>query len=314
MTKVPSAWQATLGGDIIAGIGDVSVVGTASDGPAAICFNSADISAAVAKVESGTAQGGTSTSITLAASANATTDYYKNFWVYAPGACATSLRITAYNGITKVATVDTSIISWTSTPTSSTTYKLIPYVTGNQLSCYNPGQLDPGGATPDTFCPIWHGGTACTGSFWPNGTDSLVFVGSGGGDYYEYGIKSLMGNTSVKRIYNFTYPRFDGPGPMTGLSPNGTGIRFWMYSATDLAAVVSGALTYGTIKPKASWSIRIPSYTSYTGLSQSAIISAYDQSTSRLYIISDVWSDNSNALPLIGKAVHVYQITNATNL
>jgi hypothetical protein len=314
MTKVPSAWQATLGGDIIAGIGDVSVVGTASDGPAAICFNSADISAAVAKVESGTAQGGTSNSITLAASANATTDYYKNFWVYAPGACATSLRITAYNGTTKVATVDTSIISWTSTPTSSTTYKLIPYVTGNQLSCYNPSQLDPGGATPDTFCPIWHGGTACAGSFWPNGTDSLVFVGSGGGDYYEYGIKSLMGNTSVKRIYNFTQPRFDGPGPMTGLSPNGTGIRFWMYSATDLASVVSGALTYGTIKPKASWSIRIPSYTSYTGLSQSGIISAYDQSTSRLYIISDVWSDNSNANPLIGKAVHVYQITNATNL
>ena len=315
MTKVPSAWQATLGGDIIAGNGTISVVGTASDGPAAICFNSASISAAIAKVETGTAQGGTSNSITLSASAvGATTDYYKNFWVYASGASPRSFLITAYNASTKVATVDIGLGGWTTTPTSSTTYKLIPYISGNQLSRYAPGQLDAGGSTPDTFTPLWNSGTFCSGMFWPNGTDSLVFVGSGGGNFYEYGIKGLMGNTSVKRIYNFTYPPFDGPGPLTGFSPNGSGINFWAYSATDLAAVVSGALTYSTIKPSASWSIRLPSYTSYTGLAQTGILCTYDQSTSRLYIISDVWSDNSNADPLVGKAVHVFQITNATNL
>ena len=314
MTKVPAVWQATLGGDIIAGIGNISTVGSSSDGPAAICFNSSNISAAIAKVETGTAQGGASNSITLAASANGTTDYYKNFWVYASGASPKSFLITGYNGSTKVATVDIGLGGWTTTPTSSTTYKLIPYVSGNQLSRYDPGQLDPNSATPDAFCPIWHGGTAATGMFWPNGTDSLVFVGFNGGEFYAYGIKGLMGNSSVKRLYNFTYPLADGPGPLTGFSPNGSGIKFWAYKATDLAAVVSGALTYSTIKPSASWSIRLPSYTSYTGLAQTGSMCTYDQSTSRLYVVSNVWSDNSNADPLVGKAVHVFQITNAVNL
>ena len=315
MTKVPAAWQTALGGDIVAGNGNLSVAGTASDGPSAICFNSANISAAVAKVETGTAQGGSANTIQLAASANGTTDYYKNFWVYAPSAGVSSLRITGYNGTTKVATVDNSIYNWSiANPTSSTTYKLIPYVNGNQLARYDIGQLDPNSSIQDAFTPIWNGGTGCAGMFWPNGTNSLVFVGGGGGCFYEYGIKSLMGNGSVKRIYNFTAPAFDGPGPMTGFSPNGNGIQFWSYSAADLAAVVSGSLTYSTIKPRASWSIRLPSYTSYIGLGQEPPVCAYDQSTSRLYLTANVWSDNSNAGPLVGKAVHVFQITNATNL
>jgi len=314
MTKVPAAWQTALGGDIIAGNGNISTVGSASDGPAAICFNSANISAAIAKIETGTAQGGSANTIQLALSANGTTDYYKNFWVYAPSASPAALKITAYNGVTKVATVDIGFYNWTTNPTSSTTYKLIPYVSGNQLSRYDPGQLDPNSAIPDAFSPIWHGGTGCSGMFWPNGTDSLVFVGGGGGCFYEYGIKGLMGNSSLKRIYDFTYPAFDGPGPLTGFSPNGSGIRFWAYSATDLAAVVSGSLTYSTIKPRASWSIRLPSYTRYTGLAEDTVVCTYDQSTSRLYIVSNVWSDNPYPLPLVGKAVHVFQITNATNL
>jgi hypothetical protein len=320
MTKVPAAYQASLGGDVIAGIGYVAQVGASSDGPAAICFNSANITSTVAKVETGTAQGGSNNSITLAASANGTTDYYKNFWVYASSASANAFKITAYNGTSKIATIDTTLGTWTSNPTSSTTYKLIPYLSGNQLVKYDIGQLDPNSANPDSFTPIWNAGTFCSGMFWPNGTDSLVFVGGGGGCFYEYGIKNynnyggLTGNSSLKRIYNFTHPSGNGPEPQTGFSPNGSGIRFWSYSVTDLAAVVSGSLTYSTIKPSASWSISLPSYTSYTGLGQEPPVCCYDQSTSRLYLINDVWNNSADPSSLTNKAVHVFQITNATNL
>jgi hypothetical protein len=321
MAKVPSVWQASLGGDVLAGVGYVAAVGSSSDGPAAICFNSANITSTVSKVEAGTAQGGSITTIKLASSANGTTDYYKNFWVIAPGASMSALRITAYNGTTKDATIDTSLGGWTTNPTSSTTYKLIPYLSGNQLIRYDIGQLDPNSANADAFCPIWHSGTFCRGMFWPNGTDSLVFVGAGGGCFYQYGIKNwnsyggLIGSGgSVRRIYNFGNSGFDGPGPLNEFSPNGDGIKFWMYSADDLAAVASGSLNYYSIKPKASWSFRLPSYTSYTGQGQMPPASCYDQSTSKLYVINDIWSDNPNSLPKVGKAVHVFQINNATNL
>jgi hypothetical protein len=306
-------------------------VSSSSDGPAAICINSANITSTVAKVETGTAQGGSSTTIRLAASASATPDYYKNFWVYAPSAHYGAFRISAYNGTTKDATIDTSIGGWTTAPTSATTYKLIPYLSGNQLIRYDVGQLDPNSATADAFCPIWHEGTFASGMFWPNGTDSLVFVGANGGNFYAYGIKNYTGNSgngttgvsygglignngSARRIYCFGAPGNDGPSPINGFSPNGDGIKFWAYSASDLAAVVSGSLTYSSIKPSAAWSFRLPSYTSFTGLGQEAPVCCYDQSTSRLYLISDVYSDNSDGRPLRGKAVHVFQITNATNL
>jgi hypothetical protein len=324
MTKVPASWQSALGGDVIAGNGTISNVPAASDGPSAICFNSANITSTVAKVETGIAQGGTggaTATIQLAASANSTPDYYKNYWVYAPAAYVGSLRISAYDGATKVATIDTSIATWTTPPTSSTHYKLIPYIAGNQLIQYDVGQLDPNSADTDAFCPIWHGGTFASAMFWPNGTDSLVFVGENGGNFYQYGIKDwntyggLLGTDgSTRRVYNFTHPSDDGPQPLNGFSPNGDGIKFWMYSAADLAAVVSGSLTYGAIKPKAAWSFQLPSYTSYTGLGQEAPVCCYDQSTSRLYVINDVWSNNSNAKPKLGKAVHVFHINNAVNL
>jgi hypothetical protein len=325
MTKVPASWQSALGGDVIAGNGAISVVGAASDGPSAICFNSANITSTVAKVETGVAQGGTggaSATIQLAASANGTTDYYKNFWVFAPNAYAGALRITGYNGSTKVATIDTTIATWTTVPTSSTTYKLIPYISGNQLIQYDIGQLDPNSANADAFCPIWHGGTFASAMFWPNGTDSLVFVGENGGNFYQYGIKNwntyggLLGvGGSIRRLYNFTHPSFDGPAPLNAFSPNGDGIKFWMYSAADLAAVVSGSLTYSTIKPRAAWSFRLPNYTSYTGLGQEAPICCYDQSTSKLYVINFIMQDSADPSPTpLGRAVHVFQINNATNL
>jgi|TARA_B110000263_G_scaffold196727_1_gene175302 hypothetical protein len=74
--------------------------------------------------QSGTAQAGTSTSITLAATASATDDYYNNkklTIISGTGNSATQVTITDYVGSTKVATV----ASWPSgTPDATSVYKV----------------------------------------------------------------------------------------------------------------------------------------------------------------------------------------------
>jgi hypothetical protein len=73
--------------------------------------------------ESDTAQGGASTSITLAADSNATDDYYNDWYIKitaGPGSGEVK-EITDYNGTTKVATVDSA---WATSPTSSSDYEL----------------------------------------------------------------------------------------------------------------------------------------------------------------------------------------------
>jgi len=76
----------------------------------------------------GTAQAGSiSTTIVLATGANATDDYYNSMTVYidtGPGA-GEFKTITDYVGSTRTATVS----AWTTTPTSSSTYEVMPAVT-----------------------------------------------------------------------------------------------------------------------------------------------------------------------------------------
>ena len=73
--------------------------------------------------ESGTAQGGSFTNITLDASANAADNYYNNWYIKitAGPAVGEIKEITDYIGATKIATVDTS---WTVVPTAASTYEL----------------------------------------------------------------------------------------------------------------------------------------------------------------------------------------------
>lgn len=76
------------------------------------------------KEATGTAQAGGSTSITLASGASSTDNDYNNLYVIITGGTGVSGEarlITAYNGTSKVATVNTA---WTTTPDSTTTYAL----------------------------------------------------------------------------------------------------------------------------------------------------------------------------------------------
>jgi hypothetical protein len=76
-------------------------------------------------VRSGTAQAGAAGTITLDASASATTDYYVGCPVYLTGATgAGQVRvITAYNGTTKVASVDRN---WATNPDNTSTFAVLP--------------------------------------------------------------------------------------------------------------------------------------------------------------------------------------------
>jgi hypothetical protein len=72
----------------------------------------------------GTAQGGTTTNITLAAGSSAVTDFFKNYYILATGGTGVGqvARISAYNGTTKVATFVTAVgVAFDAT----TTYKFV---------------------------------------------------------------------------------------------------------------------------------------------------------------------------------------------
>ncbi len=108
---------------------------------------------ALPTIESDTAQAGASTTITLAAGASATNDFYKNLYIKTTGGTGSGQvrKVTAYNGTTKIATV---VSAWGVTPDATTTYEFclndifISANTGNQalipLLLQTNGDIVPG--------------------------------------------------------------------------------------------------------------------------------------------------------------------------
>ncbi len=127
-TEVASGWYYV----------DLSATDTGTNGPlivlgtATACDNST-IAYTVATaatsqnliVRSSTAQAGNANSITLDASASATSDLYKGMVIWTTGGTGVGQAriITNYNGSTKVATIDRA---WATAPSSSTTFSILP--------------------------------------------------------------------------------------------------------------------------------------------------------------------------------------------
>jgi hypothetical protein len=237
-----------------------------------------------------------------------------------------AIRIASFDAATKTATVDINSVGFnfdfSPLPSSSTTYTLYPYLNGKQLIRYSEKQLDTNSDELNVRNRIWSAGTFCNGMFWANGTDSLVVVGRGGGDIYRYGIAGLPNQQNLayppsmifaSQALAGAFP--PGPGPYSSWHCDGTGIRFWSYSAQDLQAVIAGTKTYSNIKPQACWSIPLPTYNVWKGLDADGISGVcYDQTTRRLYICMSVKSEPTTpgtALADLGHAVHVYEVTNA---
>lgn len=137
-------------GDITGNItGTLSTVTTLTNLPAitANWLTNAGIAAdtGLQSIRSSTAQAGGGTSITLDASASATTDYYKNDLIYITGGTGVgqSRFCTAYNGTTKVATVNSA---WATNPDNTSTFAIIPFDS-------IPGATAPSAATVATA--VW---------------------------------------------------------------------------------------------------------------------------------------------------------------
>lgn len=90
------------------------------------------VGACTASTANGTAQAGAASTITLAAGASAVTDFYKYMEVYIVSGTGSgqSRQITAYNGTTKVATVETA---WTTNPDATSVYR----ISNRPLACFN---------------------------------------------------------------------------------------------------------------------------------------------------------------------------------
>lgn len=84
-------------------------------------------------IHSGTAQAGAASTITLAAAASATNDYYKHATLTLTGGTGSGQvrEITAYAGATKVATVDAA---WVTVPDATSTYDITPGTSGIVLA------------------------------------------------------------------------------------------------------------------------------------------------------------------------------------
>lgn len=115
-------YQTVFNSDIMSGVSGLSIASTQSSAPAAACWNTADIDATIAKVNTGAVVAVPSaTTITFAASASAVNDFYKNHLLYISAGIGNTgtAFITGYNGTTKVATLipgSATAYVWASSP------------------------------------------------------------------------------------------------------------------------------------------------------------------------------------------------------
>lgn len=303
--SIPSAWKSRLGGDTLGFTGgpytSISNYQGMSNGPAAMVFDTANIDSALTKKHTGTARSGATNTIQLATSANSTNGYYVGCYIQAvTGGTSNYLiggvPIIQYDGATRTATIGDN---WNNAiVNNSTTYTVIPFVTGKQLVGYN--YTSPIFPNVDNgfskYFPIWSLATNIQGMCIPNGTNTLLFVGKSGEGLFSYGATN-----SVSGGYRLYDPQ------------NGSGItahaypyvfKVYAYNLEDLEKVNLGTLTYNNVKPYAVWSFTLPSQ--LTGFGNDSIVGvAYNPDTKHVYL-----SEQSIG-PYGASVIHAFEVTNA---
>lgn len=317
MCPIPSTtvsginYQTALGGDFLVGANGLSIIDTMSDGPSALSFSSSNITAALATGHSGTAQGGSTTQIILASSANATDGYYVGQYIVAAEACTGARKIIAYTGSSQTATIATNREGklWdVAIPTSSTQYKTVPYVSGRQLIGYVPSStsdvtpLDNGwnvSVGAKKFAPIWGRRAQAFGMVIPNGTKSLLFFGFSGDGYNNYGNRGDVKEGT--RIYDPEEQSVHGY-PYSE--------KVWAYNLDELAAVYANPASVGfnSVKPYAIFNFALPGDNSI--VIKGARGMTYDPGTRILYVSQQI----KDGYPYYGRViVHAYLVNNAVS-
>lgn len=160
-----------------ADVNGVTAVGETGDFSEAY-FIDLEAKVSAAPEDTGTAQAGANGSVTLAADASATDDYYKDMFVIITANTGADQvrRITAYDGTTKVATVD---YNWGTNPDATSTY-----LVSSDLLSYGRAV---GGINPPLL--FWQDN-------YPNNMEPLLPKYVGGETLYEKNDKTATGVTS----------------------------------------------------------------------------------------------------------------------
>lgn len=190
-------------------------------------------------------------------------------------------------------------------PTTASTYQVVPKIDGKILLGHT--EYMQSYAFP-VLSGVYSNATGPVGHFIPNGTKSLIYIGTGGDGEWVYspGAFGFIGTGPL--IYD-TGTNFAGPHTF----PWST--RVWCYNLDDLVAVKNGTRpgngsanwdgAYNApnqLKPYAVFNLTIP----VPSVSQFMISAcAYDPATKRIYVAGR-GSVNFGRQP-----IHVYQVTNA---
>ncbi len=310
MCNVPSTlvggtnYQTALSGDILTGLAGVSIAGKSSNSPSIAVFNSVDIDTTLPRKTSGTAQGGSTTTIILDSSAIANPPQV-NDWVWCPSLSFaiedgvyqySAHRITAYDSGTRTATVSPA---WLSAPQAgSTTYTISPRVPAKQLSGYEyPNQLQSGDAR--NFYSVYSAQLDYQGGMvFPNGTRSVLVFGYHGSGLEMYGTNGEIYDGVRVYDYSNNAQTFHAC-PYT--------LRVWAYNADELVQVKNGTggFTCENIKPYAVWDFTIPNLSDPGSASLKFTGVTYNPVNRTIYL-------SFIPAPSGQTVIHAFEVSNAT--
>lgn len=284
IAKVPTSLQAKLGGPLVAGLSAQSIVSNTSDGPTYASFDAAGFAAADAVRGSFVSANSTQINLSSGVGISSTNGFYVGYYVATTTLEAGTPRITAYDGVNKIATVT----GWYSVPTSGS-WVIVPPIQAKALAMYQDGELQQSTYLGHPFiwdqCSSPYGGYAI-----PNGTKSVLAFGAGGNNLYTY---------SSPNQVRYGVKTYADAAAGTGESNTPMFPRCWAYSADELEQVRLGNVLPKNAKPYAVWTFNPPIFSG-------AIVGVdYDQATKRLFLM--------NTSGGLGKTiVHVYTVSNAT--
>jgi hypothetical protein len=170
---------------------------------------------------------------------------------------------------------------------------------GPSAFAFDPAQLGRGGTTPatplveyplahqlapgSTQNPLFNTTTEIRGIAFPEGTDTVLFVGSHGTGPYWYGEPDEVGHDAYR--------------PDKGPHAPGYVYQVWAYNVHDLIAVKNGTLQPWQVRPYDTWQFDLPYFDGGKHIGGVA----YDAASGRLYVSQEY---GNGAYPVI----HAYQI------
>ena len=241
-----------------------------------------------------------------------TTQLNNNTYYYIQNTVGGIPRLSLYQDVACTVPVNgTSFTPWTSggtvdvIPTTASTYQIVPRVNGTTLLAHTQYMQDYGFPL---LSGVFSNATGAKGHVIPNGTKSLIYVGTGGDGEWVYSPGAFRFVGSGPLIYDIGV-QYAGP----HTSPWTT--RVWCYNLDELVTVKNGTRpgsgsanwdgafsAANQLKPYAVFNLTMP----FTGNSQTLISCiAYDSATKRLYVCGVFGGSYGRNM------IHVYEVTNA---